>query len=125
MILPPIFPILARTSAVTSLIGTSPTRAWRHGYGKQAPEATEQYVTWSVITANPENTLGEAPRVDRHEIQIDCWGASGSKSVDALATAVRDAIEPYGHMTRIVADVIDDATQRPRIGLQFTYWLDR
>lgn len=108
---------------MTAIIGTNPTRAFPHGLANQA--TGEPYVTWSIVTGIPQNTLDEVPRVDRNEIQVDCWGAKGAKSVEALAEAVRDALEPHAHMTAIVADLIDDATQRPRIGMQFTFWQDR
>jgi len=124
--LPEVFPLLAAASAVTSLIGTNPVRAYRHG---RAPQGTAApYVTWFLVTGLPENTLDEVPRVDRHEVQVDCWSENtgqGSKDIEALAKAVRDAIEPHAHMTAEVFDGIDEDTQRYRIGMQFTFWTDR
>lgn len=124
--IPPVLPILAADSVVTGIIGDDPVRFYPHGRAPQSVQAP--YVSWFVISGNPQNVLDEIPRVDRLDIQVDCWSdnkGTGSQQVQELAKAVRDAIEPYAHMTGIVIDGIDPDTQRYRIGLQFTFWEDR
>lgn len=122
-LLPDVFPILRDDSDVASITGL---RIYRHGSAPQSVSAP--YVTWFVVTGNPENSLGELPRVDRHEVQVDCWSdntGSGSRGIETLATAVRDALEPFAHMTAILIDERDVETQRYRIGMQFTFWHHR
>jgi hypothetical protein len=119
--LPPIFQTLKSAGPVTSLIG-NPPRAYRHGIAPQG--VTKPYVTWFIIGGVPENTLSELPQIDRLPVQVDCWDTSDA-GVEALATAVRDALEPVAHMTSILLDEYEPETKLYRIGMQFDYFLPR
>lgn len=124
--LPVVFPIISSDAAVTAIIGTDPVRFYPHGRAKQGTQAP--YVTWFLVSGIPENTLDEVPRVDRFSVQIDCWSdntGDGADEVQALAKAIRDALEPHAYMTGIIVDGVDPETQRNRIGLQFSIWQDR
>lgn len=118
--LPEVYPILRDDPGVAALIAG---RVYRHGSAPVKVEAP--YVTWFVVTGLPENSISEIPRADRYEIQVDCWSVntgSGSRGIETLAEAVRDALEPYAHMTAISLDERDTETQRYRISMQFTFW---
>ena len=115
--LPPIFEWL-KTSAVQDIIGTPP-RAYRHGSAPQ--DTTRPYVTWQLITGIPDNTLSELPDVDRLSVQVDCWHQTDA-GIEVLATAVRNAIEPFGHMTAINLNQREPDTKLYRISLQFDIW---
>lgn len=121
--LPQVFAALQASSSVIDLIGD---RIYRHG---EAPEGVaDPYVTWFVVAAPPENTLDGAPRVDRFEIQVDCWGdnsGTGDAGVEELAQLVRDVLEVDHHMTGIVVNGRDPETKRPRIGMAFTWFQHR
>lgn len=117
---PPVFSTLSAASAVTALIG-DPPRAWRHGNAPQG--GTQPYVTW-FAGATPENTLSELPAVDRVGLQVDCWSADDAE-VEALAIAVRDAIEPLAQMTTAPVDDFEPQTKLYRVTLQFDWWLAR
>lgn len=119
--LPPIFQLL-QTSDLLTLLGSKPTRIYRHG---RAPQDTSKpYVTWQVIAGVPTNTLSETPSHDRYSIQIDCFDPSDA-GVEQLARAVRDAIEPEAHITGVPLNERETATKLFRISLQFDYWLAR
>lgn len=121
--LPLVFPLLRDASAVAAIVGA---RIYRHGTAPQ--NVVAPYVTWFIVAGTPENALDEVPRVDRNTVQIDCWSdntGTGSAGIEALARAVRDAIEPHQHMTGVVADGRDFETQRYRIGMQFDFWTHR
>lgn len=120
---PQIFPIIKDSSAVTAIIGSSPVRFYRHGSAPQ--NVVAPYVTWNVVTGTPENSLDATPRADNYSVQVDCWSdntGTGSAGVETLAEAVRDALEPFGHMTAVSVDDRDPETMRYRIGLTFTFW---
>lgn len=124
--LPVIFPLVSTDPAVTALIGLDPVRFYRHGSAPQNVQAP--YCTWFLVSGIPQNALDELPRVDRFNVQIDCWSdntGDGSQQVEDLATAIRDAIEPHAHMTSIPIDSVDLETKRNRIALQFTVWQTR
>lgn len=124
--LPAVFPLLSASNAVKAIIGSSPVRAYRHGDAPQ--NAVAPYVTWFVVSGLPENSLSDLPPVDHYDVQIDCWSDSsgvGSTTVETLAQAVRDAIEPRYHMTSVLSDGKDFETQRYRIGMSFSLFTHR
>lgn len=119
--LPPIFGLLKAAPAVTAIIGDPPA-AFRHG---QAPQGTSApYVTYFVVDGVPENVLDGTPPHDRMVMQVDCFHATDAR-VEALATAVRDALEASAHMTGIVINQREPDTGLYRIGLQFDFLIDR
>lgn len=123
---PRIFSTVAANATVTGIIGTNPTRFYRHGSAPQG--VTAPYGTWFIVSGDPENNLSDTPPVDRYTIQVDAWSdnnGTGSAGVEALAEALRDCLETLGHMTGVVVNTKDEATQRYRIGMQFDIWHDR
>lgn len=119
--LPKVFPLLAGSAAVTSLIGTNPVRAYRHGSAPQG--VTVPYVTWSIAGGAAENAF-QGACADQFRIQVDCW-ADADLGVEALAEAVRAAIEPAAHLVAYVANERDATTQRYRISMAFDWWAKR
>ena len=113
--LPPIFTWLKASNAVKAIIGTTP-RAFRHGDAPQ--DTTKPYVTWNLITGVPDNVLNTVPPSDRYTVQVDCWHQT-DKGVEDLAKAVRNAIEPYAHMTGMPVNEREKETKLYRIALQF------
>lgn len=120
---PNVFALLKDSAAVTAIIGTSPCRAYEHGSAPQG--VTAPYVTHFVVSGSPENCLADTPPADRYSVQIDCWSdnaGTGSLGVKTLAEAVRDALEPHGHMVALGVNGRDPDTMRYRIGLIFDFW---
>lgn len=118
---PSVYTWLKSSATVKSIIGTTP-RAYRHDSAPQ--DTTKPYVTWYLISGTPENNLSDLPPTDRLAFQVDCWHQTDS-GVEALAEAVRDAIEPYAHMVAIPINTKDSDTKLYRIGLQFEHWQSR
>jgi hypothetical protein len=120
--LPPIFQTLKASETVKAIVGTNPPRIYRHGNAPQ--DTTRPYITWQLVSGVPENTLSELPGIDRATVQVDCWHPNDS-GVETLAEAVRDAIEPFAHMTIVPIDLRDVETKLFRVMLQFDWFLDR
>lgn len=119
--LPPIYQHLKAAPAVTAILGANP-KVYRHG---QAPAGTAApYCVWMVVGGDPENSLSELPATDRQSLQVDCYHATDA-GIEALAQAVRDALEPHAHLTGTPVDQRETDTGLYRIGLQFDYWLKR
>lgn len=93
---PPIFPILSVAPAVTAILGTSPTRIYP--YGRAPQDVAKPYVVYSLLEGTPENYIGDLPDADTKYTQISIY-AENPSSVDALFIAIRNALEPYCHMT--------------------------
>lgn len=120
--LPPVFQLIAASTAVKAIIGSNPVRCYRHG---EAPQKVQvPYLTWYLPSGRPEIHLDEVPRVDENTVHIDCWSNDDAQVV-TLATAVRDAIEPSHPMISIGPNGRDPETMRYRLGMDFTFWTDR
>ncbi len=121
--LPPVYQALKNDAAVAALVGT---RIYRHGAAPQ--NVVAPYVTWFVVAGTPENALGERPRIDNYQVQVDCWSnntGSGDAQIEQLAEAVRDAMERVADMTGVAVNGKDPETQRYRLGMTFTFWTHR
>lgn len=117
--LPPVYTALKEDTSVSAIVGN---RIYRHGNAPQ--DVTRPYVTWFLVTGTPENTLCDRPDVDRMTLQIDCWHQTDA-GIELLADSVRDALEPFGHVTGIVINERDQETKLYRIGIQMDWWLNR
>jgi hypothetical protein len=120
--LPPVFQALKASTAVKAIVGTNPPRIYRHGAAPQ--DTTKPYVTWFVVVGTPENTLSETPGVDRVQVQIDAWHQTDT-GVVALATAIRDAVEPTAHMVGYPVDQREFETKLFHMALTFDWFLSR
>ena len=119
--LPPVYATLAADSGILDLLG-DPPRISRHGRAPQ--DSARPYVTWGLVVGVPENTLSEAPGIDRCTVQVDCWSLDSSDAVE-LAQAVRDVIEPEAHMTAVIVDEREAGTKLYHIAMQFDWFLSR
>jgi hypothetical protein len=117
--LPPVYTWLTGSSPVETIVGT---RVYRHQSAPQ--DTTRPYVTWGLLTGAPENELSDLPVIDRCSIEVDCWHQT-DEGVEDLATAVRNAIEPYGHMLAVTVDLREPETKLYRMSMQFDIWLSR
>ena len=121
---PPVFRTLKASDSVKNIVGTNPPRIFRHG---AAPQDSERpYLTWIVVSGVPENNLSDLPPVDRITVQVDAWHPTDA-GVESLALAVRDAIEPFAHMTQGPTLDERDLSQSKlfRIAMQFDWFVDR
>ena len=121
-LLPPVYTLLAAAAPVTALIGSSPTRCYRHGRAPQGSAAP--YVTWSAPASSPERQLTGVAPADRWNVRIDCWSDTDTE-VETLATAVRDALEPFAENLGVLVDEREAVTNRYRITQSFDFWLLR
>lgn len=120
--LPPVFQTLKASADVRNFVGTNPPRIFRHG---SAPQAIDKpYITWFMVSGTPENQLSGTPPVDRCTVQVDCWHQTDS-GIEAMAIAVRDAIEPFAHMTSAPVDDRETETKLFRIALVFDWFEPR
>jgi hypothetical protein len=120
--IPRIFPIIKNSSACTALLGTNPVRFFPFG---EAPEKSAYpYATYFVPTGEPQNQLSSTPDMDRLTTQIDIWAKSGESAL-GVATALRDALEPHGHMISINDMGRDSRTESYRYRLDFDFFTTR
>lgn len=119
---PSIFPLVAASSAVTALIGSSPVRFYLFG---QAPQTvTKPYAVWQIVAGQPENYLGNTPDIDYAVIQIDAYGETAA-SARAVYAALRDAIEPRAHITSFGGESRDEPTGLYRVSFDVSWFENR
>ncbi len=117
--LPPVYRTLVAAPAVVAIVDR---RIYRHNAAPQ--DVRRPYVTWFLINAVPENHLSGTPPVDRMSFQVDCWHPTDA-GAEELATAVRDALEPFAHMTGQPIDGRERETKLWRMALEFDWFFDR
>lgn len=84
----------------------------------EAPQGVAlPYAVWQMIFGSPANYLGQLPDMDGVRVQVDVYSDTQERTI-ASATAIRDALEPHGHMINF-ADRGRDATTR-----NYGYMLD-
>ena len=122
MNLPPIFTTLSNDSNVTQYIGTNPTRCYLFG---TAPQNTDEpYVVWHLPSSVPENHLDKLPVVDFDRVQLDVFAVNPLDCLN-LCEAIRDALEPLGHMVLKLDMGKDEPANLHRWILQFNFWTAR
>jgi hypothetical protein len=119
-IVPPVFEILSATAAVTALVPAIRIRG--QGYAGETPVAP--YITWQVVSGLPENYTSNRPGIDQHRVQVDCWATTAAQS-RAIATAVRNALEPHGQCVAVFGDDYDTEARLYRFGFDWSIWSNR
>jgi hypothetical protein len=121
--LPQIFPLLSAAPGVTAILGSPPDmRAYLHGRAPQ--NVATPYLTYQVVGGAPENCLTDPPPCDSFGVRVDCWADSGA-DCEALAVAVRAALQTSAHCTGYPVDERDPITNRYRLSMQFDFWVLR
>lgn len=117
--LPPVYSTLRASSALVAVVGD---RIGRHGEIQQ--DASRPYITWQLVTGIPENELSDVPDTDMWQVQINCWHQTDAGVVE-LAKLVRDAVEPYAHVTGFPVDQREPDSRLYWIAIQTDWWLNR
>ena len=90
--LPRVQQALADSSALTAIV------ADRITFGIAPQDQTRPYVVWFVVSAVPENLLGERPLEDDQRVQVDCWHPTSQPICRQMMQAAVDALEGIGHI---------------------------
>ncbi|OMG88006.1 DUF3168 domain-containing protein [Achromobacter xylosoxidans] len=101
------------TPAVLAIVGAS--GIW--GSGIAPADQAAPYVVWQTVADDPYVQLSGAPEDDRDEVQIDIYSAIEAQS-NALARAVRDALDDAGVVNALVFAARETATKLFRISLR-------
>lgn len=119
---PEIFPILNASVAVKSVLGSNPLRFYP--WGRAPQNVAKPYAVYGVYNGNPENYLNQVPDIDNKGTQIDLYAVTG-ESAQAVFIALRDALEPYGHMTSFSTPALDADTNLYTGRMEFDFWDER
>ena len=110
--LPNVYQALRSNATVVSTVST---RIYRHGSAPQ--DVVKPYITWFLVTGQPQDVLNAAPCHDRNTVQIDCWSDSDT-GVETLAYAVRAALDNQLISNRMVINNRETDTKLYRIAIE-------
>jgi hypothetical protein len=116
---PQLFTILNASAPVKALLGTSPLRVYP--WGRAPANTAKPYAVYSVYNANPENYLSGSPDIDNKGTQINIYATTAS-NLESCFNAVRDALEPYAHMTNFATPDLDSNTDLFSCRMEFDFW---
>lgn len=85
---------IANVAPVQAVLG-APVRVYPHA--DAPPNPALPYAVFSTIAGTPANTLSDTPTHDDERVQWSLWGETVA-SVQAAALALRDVLEPLGHV---------------------------
>jgi hypothetical protein len=120
---PSIFALVAASPACVALIGTPPLMRFYSFAEAQQPTA-RPYAVWQMVTSVPANYLGQLPDTDDARVQVDVY-ADSQATANALAIAVRDAIEPHAHMINASDRARDPVTRSYGYLMEFEFFTPR
>lgn len=111
--IPPLYHTCAASHAVTALLG-SPPRIYLWGEHDGKPQYP--YVTYTA-DGTPGNYLAQRPDSEAHSLTLDVW-AKTANSADAVAAALRAAIEPHSYVRSVRRMGRDAETKSYRLRLE-------
>jgi Protein of unknown function (DUF3168) len=85
---------IANVAPVQAVLG-APARVYPHA--DAPPNPGLPYAVFSTISGTPGNTLSDTPTHDDERVQWTIWGDTVA-SVQPAALALRDVLEPLGHV---------------------------
>ncbi|AYX95798.1 DUF3168 domain-containing protein [Acinetobacter baumannii] len=119
----PIFKIAKADPAVRSLLESDNIlRVWRFGKAPEQPETP--YVTWQIITGEPNNNLDSRPDSDNAVIQIDVY-ATDEDVVEQVAESLQFAIELDCYIVRYGEVDNDPITNMPHYSFDVSWVVNR
>lgn len=93
-------------------------------WGRAPQDVKPPYAVYSVINGLPQNYLDNTPDIDAETTQINIYAANAGNARTAFLL-VRDALEPYAHMTNYSTPDLDAETNLYSCRMEFDYWHDR
>ena len=115
---PPVYRTL-RTPEVVALVGD---RIGRHGEIPQ--DEVRPYITWQIASDAPHDQLSGLPPSDFTTVQLDMY-ASEDATIEALATAVRAALDAALVCNRVIINNRDADTRAYRVGIDADFITQR
>ena len=77
------------------------------------------YITYTTVSAVPQNDLSSTPLVDNRRIQVDCWSDVSYAQAKDMAAACRVALKNLG-LCVFERDDFEDGVRIHRVQLDFS-----
>lgn len=119
---PTLFTLLKDDPTIQALFGTDPVRIFP--WGRAPQKAQLPYAVYSVYNATTQNYTDRVPDIDAKGTQINIYAANANV-LQSCFEAVRDVLEPHGHMTSYATPDLDADTDLYSCRMEFDFWDDR
>jgi hypothetical protein len=121
----PIYELAKASAAVQALLGANP-RFTPFGAAPQKGEPLYgvPYAVYQTIYGSPENYLSQRPDMDNWGVQVDAYARTAPEA-NAVAVALREALEGVAHVTAYNGDAKDAATGLFRYSFTVEFWTPR
>lgn len=122
----PVYTTLNAAPAVVALLKADAAGSQLRVYpAGEVPQGTiKVYLTYSLISGQPENHLNQVPQIDDFSDQIDIYGITEA-DVIAVGKAVRNAIEPVAHIISWLGISREPDTKLYRLSCEVEWFVDR
>lgn len=123
MAFPPVYDT-ANVSSVQAVLGTD---IRFYPFGRAPQGVTYPYAVYQTISGTPQNVMDQTPDMDYFGVQVDVYATptQGQRVARGVLEALRDAIEPYAHITSWRSESVDPDTKSYRIGFDCDWWVPR
>lgn len=127
---PPIFSAV-NVPAVQAFLQNGALEALRfYSFGRAPQEPTYPYAVWRLVPGAPLNNLSAPPDMDALTTQVDVYArqtpdGGGAASVRAIASVIRDAIEPVAHIVAWHGESIDPDTGNNVFSFDASWFVQR
>lgn len=117
-----LFEILYADTTCRTVFGYPTMRVFPWG---RAPDKVQKpYAVYTTINGTPENYLDTTPDIDNIGTQVNIY-ADTSSSLASAFNAIREAVEPYAHMTNFATPDLDADTNLYSARMEFDFWKNR
>lgn len=126
--IPNLYEIVSDDSAVASVLAglDGDVKFYRDEVAEkdsQGNKVRRPWARYSVVTGQPFNKLSSPPSMDDARVQFDVF-AETSDQADEVYRALRDALEPHGHVVNYGTDR-DPETRSFRVLFEMTFKTSR
>ncbi len=115
--LPPVYRWLRESVALVALVDDRIYPAGRAPQDVQKP-----YITWQQVSGVPENYTDDDPDAKASRVQVNCWAAEHTGSVQ-LAVLADAALRPHGQKQLDLPDEPDPETGTFVFRQDWLFWL--
>ena len=121
---PPIFEACKADTTLQGLLGGTEFRVYQFGEAPQ--DCKVPFMVWQLVGGEPINAMNQLPDMDWFGVQVDVYGPERDPvPARQVAVALRDALEPFGHIMEWLGESRDPDTRNHRVSFTMDWFLER
>ena len=121
---PPVFEACKADTSVQALLGGTELRVYQFGEAPQ--DCKVPFMVWQLVYGEPLNAMNQLPGMDYLGVQVDVYGPERDPvPARQVAIALRNALEPFGHIVDWNGESRDPDTRNHRVSFTMDWFLER